>query len=147
MDCTAYDQVLLGQMWFYIILGILGAGVCVGLLIFPRTERKTEGKKDKILRSLRGAAAVLLALLFLGKGAVTVYQTAYDVRHQAYITYEGVFEVDARKNSAYLTFACGGETLKLFWEAEDLPDGTYDGKILYAEKTGLVLQVWTYGRL
>lgn len=147
MDYAAYDQALLGQMWFYIVLGLLGAALCVGLLVFAKKERKIEGKKDKTLSLLSVAAAILFALLFLGKGATTVYQTAYDVNHRAYITYESTFEVDTRKNGAYLTFTHNGETQRLFWEAEDLSDGLYDGKILYAEKTEIVLQVWVYDRL
>ncbi len=91
--------------------------------------------------------AVLIALLFLGKGVTLVYQTTYDVNHQAYIVYEGTFEVDNKKNADWLTFTHNGETLTLCWEGNDLSDGKYDGKILYGEKTGIILQVWVYDLL
>ncbi len=54
MDYAAYDQTLLGHMWFYIVLGLLGAGLCVGAFLYLRNERRIEGKKDKVMSFLVG---------------------------------------------------------------------------------------------
>ena len=147
MDYAAYDQDLLGHMWFYIIIGIIGVGVCAALLLLDLKDLKGTGKRDKVFAMVKIGAAVLFAVLFLGKSVTSVYETTYDINHQSYITYEGTFEVESRKNADWLTFTHSGELLTLEWEGDDLSSGTYNGKIIFAEKTGIILEVWVYDQL
>ena len=147
MDYTAYNQDLRGHMWFFIVIGVIGVGVCAALLGLGLKDLKGKGKQDRVSAMVKIAAAALFAALFLGKSVTTVYQTAYDINHQAYITYEGTFDVKSGKNVDFLTFTHGEDTLTLQWEGNDLTSGTYNGRILFAEKSGVVLQVWVYDKL
>ena len=113
MDYTAYHQDLLSHMWFYIIVGILGTGVCVALFLIGLKDLKGERKQDKVSALVKIGAAVLFAVLFLGKSVTSVCETNYDVSHQAYITYEGTFEVKSQKNADWLTFNYNGKSLTL----------------------------------
>ena len=147
MDYAGYNRDLLGHMWFFIVIGVIGVGVCVALLGLGLKDLKEKGKQDRVPAIVKIGAAVLFAVLFLSKSVTSVYETNYDINHQAYISYEGVFEVKSKKNADWLTFTHSGETLTLEWEGDDLSSGTYEGKIIYAEKTGIILEVWVYDQL
>lgn len=71
--------------------------------------------------------------------SIVSYQSIYDISNQAYITFEGIFEVGYGKSS-------GGKTMFLMDEKHtsltmdtSLSGGTYKGTVIYALKTQLVL--------
>ena len=79
--------------------------------------------------------------------SVVSYQSIYDVSNQAYVTFEGIFEVSYGKSS-------GGSTMFLMDEKHtsltmdtSLSGGTYKGTVIYALKTQLVLDYQVKAKL
>ena len=140
MDYSAYEKAITCRMTYFIIIGavvFIGGIICI---IYMCRNIRSEKIKFSILLALACFAVV-------GSGILTgdvVYSSVYDIKNQAYCTYEGQFRVDTdvETRSGTCTLYLGDGT-KLETDAYILSAGEHEGRVVYGLKTKIVLDINT----
>lgn len=142
VDYAQYEELLRSRMlingW---IFGILAVGLAV---IFLCATIKLLRKPKRWRRKMDIFDFIPLAwcLFSLTMGSVIVARCNYDIKHQAYIVYEGEFTfMDAGKGGD-LIFIPDRSGIRLEVEKGDwrlINDGVYSGTVIYAERSKVVV--------
>ncbi|MBQ7391697.1 MAG: hypothetical protein IJV73_03350 [Clostridia bacterium] len=133
----AYDAILTRHCWTVVWFGLFAI---IAIVAFYFWMRKTSDSKKEYI----GPAVILgvLLLLVLGYAAYTICTTVHDVRNDAYIVYEGTYET-GKDAKVYITDA-NGKRKTLSDAFYSLPDGTHRGRIVYSEKTEIIVDCQAY---
>ncbi len=140
MDYSAYEKAITGRMTYFIIIGAVVFIVGIICIIYMCRNIRSEKIKFAVLLALACFAVV-------GSGILTgdvVYSSVYDIKNQAYCTYEGQFRVDTdvETRSGTCTLYLGDGT-KLETDAYILSEGDHEGRVVYGLKTKIVLDINT----
>ena len=142
MDYVQYEELLRSRMlingWIFGILAVVLA------VIFLCSTIKLLRKPKRWRRKMDIFDFIPLAwcLFSLTMGSVIVARCNYDIKHQAYIVYEGEFTfMDAGKGGDWI-FIPDRSGVKLDvgkgdWRLTD--DGVYTGTVIYAERSKVVV--------
>lgn len=142
MDYVQYEELLRPRMlingW---IFGILAVGLAV---IFLCATIKLLRKPKRWRRKMDIFDFIPLAwcLFSLTMGSVIVARCNYDIKHQAYIVYEGEFTFMNAGKSGDWIFIPDRSGVKLDVEKGDwrlINDGVYSGTVIYAERSKAVV--------
>ena len=142
MDYAQYEELLRSRMlingWIFGILAVVLA------VIFLCSTIKLLRKPKRWRRKMDIFDFIPLAwcLFSLTMGSVIVARCNYDIKHQAYIVYEGEFTfMDAGKGGD-LIFIPDRSGIRLDVEKGDwrlINDGVYSGTVIYAERSKAVV--------
>lgn len=142
MDYVQYEELLRSHMlisgWVFgiaaVILAVIFSCLTIKLLRKPKRWRRKMDIFDFI--------PLALCLFSLTMGSVIVARCNYDIKHQAYIVYEGEFTfMDAGKGGD-LIFIPDRSGIRLEVEKGDwrlINDGVYSGTVIYAERSKVVV--------
>ena len=142
MDYAQYEELLRSRMlisgW---VFGILAVGLAV---IFLCATIKLLRKPKRWRRKMDIFDFIPLAwcLFSLTMGSVIVARCNYDIKHQAYIVYEGEFTFMNAGKSGDLIFIPDRSGIRLDVEKGDwrlINDGVYSGTVIYAERSKVVV--------
>ena len=132
-----YDAILTRHCWTMVWIGLF---LIVAIIAFCFWIKKTSDSKKENTELL-----VILGLLLLGVlifETYTICTTVHDVQNNAYVVYEGTYETD-KDAKVYITDA-NGKRKTLSDAFYSLPNGTHRGRIVYSEKTKLVVDYQGY---
>lgn len=133
----AYDAILTRHCWTMVLIGLFAILAIIAFYLWIR--RTNDNKKE------RTEFAIILGVLLLGVlifETYTICTTAHDVQNDAYIVYEGTYET-GKDAKVYITDA-DGKRKTLSDAFYSLPDGTHRGRIVYSEKTKIVVDYQAY---
>lgn len=133
----AYDAILTRHCWTMVLIGLVAIVAIVALYFGMR--KISDSKKE------RTGLAVILGVLLLGVlifETYTICTTVHDVQNDAYVVYEGMYET-GKDAKVYITDA-DGKRKTLSDAFYSLPDGTHRGRIVYGEKTEIVVDYQAY---
>ena len=142
MDYVQYEELLRSRMlicgW---VFGILAVGLAVIFLcVTIKLLRKPKRWRRKM--DIFDLIPLALCLFSLTMGSVIVARCNYDIKHQAYIVYEGEFTfMDAGKGGD-LIFIPDRSGIRLEVEKGDwrlINDGIYSGTVVYSERSKVVV--------
>ncbi len=133
----AYDAILTRHCWTMVLIGLFAI---LGIIAIYLWIRKTNNNmKERI------ELAVILGVLLLGVlifETYTIYTTVHDVQSDAYVVYEGMYET-AKDAKVYITDS-NGKRKSLSDYLYSIPEGTKRGRIVYSEKTKIVVDYQSY---
>ena len=142
MDYAQYEELLRSHM---LISGwVFGIAAVIFAVIFSCLTIKLLRKPKRWRRKMDIFDFIPLAwcLFSLTMGSVIVARCNYDIKHQAYIVYEGEFTfMDAGKGGDWI-FIPDRSGVKLDVEKGDwrlINDGVYSGTVIYAERSKVVV--------
>lgn len=133
----AYAAILTRHCWTMVLIGLVAIAAIVAIYFWIR---KTIGNKKECTEF-----AIILGVLLLGVlifETYTICTTVHDVQNDAYIVYEGTYET-GKDSKVYITDA-DGKRKTLSDAFYSLPDGTHRGRIVYSEKTKIVVGYQAY---
>ena len=133
----AYDAILTRHCWTMVWIGLFAIMAFVALYFGMR--KISDSKKE------RTGLAVILGVLLLGVlifETYTICTTVHDVQNDAYVVYEGTYET-GKDAKVYITDA-DGKRKTLSDAFYSLPDGTHRGRIVYSEKTEIIVDYQAY---
>ena len=142
MDYAQYEELLRSRMlingWIFGILAVVLA------VIFLCSTIKLLRKPKRWRRKMDIFDFIPLAwcLFSLTMGSVIVARCNYDIKHQAYIVYEGEFTFMNAGKSGDWIFIPDRSGVKLDVEKGDwrlINDGVYSGTVIYAERSKVVV--------
>ena len=142
MDYAQYEELLRSRMlifgWSFGILAVVLAVIFLCATIKLLRKPKRWRRKMDILDFI--PLAMCLACIIAG--SVIVSHCNYDIKHQAYIVYEGEFTfMDAGKGGD-LIFIPDRSGIRLDVEKGDwrlINDGVYSGTVIYSERSKVVV--------
>ena len=142
MDYAQYEELLRSRMlifgWSFGILAVVLAVIFLCATIKLLRKPKRWRRKMDILDFI----PLAWCLFSLTMGSVIVARCNYDIKHQAYIVYEGEFTfMDAGKGGD-LIFIPDRSGIRLEIEKGDwrlINDGVYSGTVIYAERSKVVV--------
>lgn len=144
-DYSSYESIIKGENIPFIILMSVFFLVLSVLFFWTRRSDLFQ-KKDADDREARYVITVTLLavmcgiLIWIG---ITGYKTVYDIQKQAYVIYEGAFTVEKRKDQTDVILKDADQTV-LDLNDWYLADGEYRGRIIYGEKTEIVVEITPY---
>ena len=142
MDYAQYEELLRSRMlingWIFGILAVVLA------VIFLCSTIKLLRKPKRWRRKMDIFDFIPLAwcLFSLTMGSVIVARCNYDIKHQAYIVYEGEFTFMNAGKGGDLIFIPDRSGIRLEVEKGDwrlINDGVYSGTVIYAERSKVVV--------
>jgi len=143
-DFSQYDAVIQRRATVFVVLLVaLLAFCCFGIVFIKKSSKDSQARADKISDRVILFTGIVLAILSVMLMIGTVYASNYDIKNQAYLVYEGEFEIVNTKSGANV-FITPRKIIQLEWLEWgncDVDDGFYNGKILYSEKTRIVFEV------
>ena len=142
MDYAQYEELLRSHMlisgWVFGIAAVIFAVIFSCLTIKLLRKPKRWRRKMDILDFI--PLAMCLACIIAG--SVIVSRCNYDIKHQAYMVYEGGFTfMDAGKGGD-LIFIPDRSGIRLEVEKGDwrlINDGVYSGTVIYSERSKVVV--------
>ena len=143
-DFSQYEAIILKRATVFVVICVMLFIVCcVGIVLVKKWAKDSQERDDKI--SYRILLVICLAFAVLSAGLVvgTIHAANYDIQNQAYVVYEGEFEVVNTKSGANV-FITPRKIIQLEWLEWGgcyVEDGFYNGKVLYSEKTRIVFEV------
>ena len=144
-DFSQYEAVIKRNSTVTIVLcAVLLLISCIGIFLIKKYAKDAETKDDRICNRIflvLAIACVIMSVVFIVN---TVYATNYDIKNQAYLVYEGEFEIVRTKSGANVFLAPKNMFKWLEWSNSYVEDGIYNGKIIYSEKTKIVFQLEIY---
>lgn len=151
MDYTRYDEIVSRHTTvFLVLLGMLFVVCAVGIVLAIVWLRdsdhrsKDERISDRILLIVFSIAILMPLVLF----PLTIHAKQYDIQNQAYLTYEGEFEVVRVKAGANIfIYNEKGRKIQLDKNSCNLEEGTYMGSVVYSQKTRIAFELDVYERL
>jgi amino acid transporter len=117
---------------------------CIGIFLIKKYAKDAETKDDRISDRIILVLAIACAIMSVVFIVNTAYATNYDIKNQAYIVYEGEFEIVRTKSGANVFLAPKNMFKWLEWANPYGEDGIHSGKIVYSEKTKIVFQLEFY---
>ena len=132
-----YDAIVTRHCWTMVLIGLFAILAIIAIYLWIR--RTNDNKKE------RTEFAIILGVLLLGVlifETYTICTTVHDVQNDAYVVYEGTYETD-KDAKVYITDA-NGKRKTLSDAFYGLPDGTHRGRIVYSEKTKIVVDYQAY---
>ena len=132
-----YDAILTRHCWTMVWIGLFAIA---GIVAFCLWVRKTSDNKKENTELIVILGVMLFGVLIFE--TYTICTTVHDVQNNAYVVYEGTYETD-KDAQVYITDANGKR--KMLSDAfYSLPNGTHRGRIVYSEKTKLVVDYQGY---
>ena len=132
-----YDAILTRHCWTMVWIGLFAIA---GIVAFCLWVRKTSDNKKENTELIVILGVMLLGVLIFE--TYTICTTVHDVQNNAYVVYEGTYETD-KDAKVYITDA-SGKRKTLSDAFYSLPNGTHRGRIVYSEKTKLVVDYQGY---
>ncbi len=133
----AYDAILTRHCWTMVWIGLFAIAAIVAIYFWIR--KTIDNKKE------RTEFAIILGVLLLGVlifETYTICTTVHDVQKDAYVAYEGMYET-AKDAKVYITDA-NGKRKTLSDYLYPISEGTKRGRIVYGEKTKIVVDYQSY---
>lgn len=132
-----YDAIVTRHCWTMVLIGLVAIAAIIAIYFWIR----------KTIDNKKGLAeyTIILGVLLLGVLVFEIYTictTIHDVQNDAYVVYEGTYET-AKDAKVYIIDA-DGKRKTLSDAFYSLPDGTHRGKIVYSEKTKIVVYYQSY---
>lgn len=130
-----YEQNLKKEM--IVSLVICGIILISMLIAYPKIKKYFDGNsnEEKWERIGMKAIAVFCISSSIIISAFTIYSTCYDIHYRSYVTYRGSFEMD----DGFVSFVCEGEEHRLSARNVHEIDGEYEGIVVYATKSKVVV--------
>ena len=142
MDYAQYEELLRSRMlingWIFGILAVVLAVIFLCATIKLLRKPKRWRRKMDIFDFI----PLAWCLFSLTMGSVIVARCNYDIKHQAYIVYEGEFTFMNAGKSGDWIFIPDRSGVKLDVEKGDwrlINDGVYSGTVIYAERSKVVV--------
>ncbi|MBR3894161.1 MAG: hypothetical protein IKJ35_03325 [Clostridia bacterium] len=135
---AAYEKILTRSCMM--IVGICIFVIAIIAIAYPFVKKQYERNEQKIVALICGLF-VLGALII---GGYTAYNTISDIQKQSYIVYSGTFVSDKDGTGKVHIVDSSGKKITLSVASYTMPFGTYSGKIVYSEKTKIVLEYQIY---
>ena len=132
-----YDAILTRHCWTMVWIGLF---LIVAIITVYFGIRKTSSNKKENTELIVILVVMLLGVLIFE--TYTICTTVHDVQNNAYVVYEGTYETD-KDAKVYITDA-NGKRKTLSDAFYSLPNGTHRGRIVYSEKTKLVVDYQGY---
>ena len=132
-----YDAILTRHCWTMVWIGLFAIA---GIVAFCLWVRKTSDNKKENTELIVILGVMLFGVLIFE--TYTICTTVHDVQNNAYVVYEGTYETD-KDAKVYITDA-SGKRKTLSDAFYSLPNGTHRGRIVYSEKTKLVVDYQGY---
>ena len=132
-----YDAIVTRHCWTMVWIGLFAIA---GIVAFCLWARKTSDNKKENTELIVILGVMLLGVLIFE--TYTICTTVHDVQNNAYVVYEGTYETD-KDAKVYITDA-NGKRKTLSDAFYSLPNGTHRGRIVYSEKTKLVVDYQGY---
>ena len=132
-----YDAIVTRHCWTMVWIGLFAIA---GIVAFCFWVRKTSDNKKENTELIVILGVMLLGVLIFE--TYTICTTVHDVQNNAYVVYEGTYETD-KDAKVYITDA-NGKRKTLSDAFYSLPNGTHRGRIVYSEKTKLVVDYQGY---
>ncbi len=130
-----YSELLKNQIWASVVAIALILALSLILFILNKKHSFDDlGKIGKTAVHVFVIAIILLAGFYFSFRIINLHK---DIQEQAYITYQGDFEVSSFKEG-YVTLSGESGCLKLDGKI-DLPGGQYFGTIVYAKNSKYIL--------
>ena len=73
-----------------------------------------------------------------------LHNTHSDIENKSYIVYEGDFSIDYYRGNYVYIYENGKRRTLTYEDADCFHGGTYNGKLVYAEKRGRILEIIDY---
>ena len=130
-----YEQNLKKEM--IVTLLICGIILISMLIAYPKIKKYFDGNSNEEKWDRRGmkAIAIFCVSSSIIISAFTIYSTCYDIHNRTYVTYRGSFEMD----DGFVSFMCDGEEYRLSARNVHEIDGIYEGFVVYATKSQVVV--------
>ena len=147
MDFSVYEAQLTRRMLLYGILCLILVGACVVVILWNyhmstgKRFNKLEALETRLTRWMIYIVGICGIVGSIVLGARITWECSYDIKNKAYTVWEGDITVrrdGPTKSWWYIPDECG---VKL--EGDGLDEGKYTGKVIYGEKTKLVLDYTT----
>ena len=135
----AYDAILTRHCWTMVLIGLVAIAAIIAIYFWIR---KTIDNKKGLTEY-----AIILGVLLLGVLVFEIYTictTVHDVQNDAYVVYEGTYETGESKRSHVYITDTNGKRKTLSDAFYSLPNETHRGRIVYSEKTKLVVDYQGY---
>ena len=132
---NTYNELLTKQIWASVFGFVLV--LVLAIVLFEFNKRHIFDDLGKIGKTVVNIFIVAVILLTSVHDSVRIFYLYKDIHEQAYITYNGDFEVSPYKDS-YVTLKSESGQLILNGRV-DLPGGQYSGTIVYAQNSKYVL--------
>ena len=140
MDYLVFEKLIAKRATYILICCLIVAIICICGMIFSLRNIKHD-KPMHILLILLCTSAIIGSFVL---GSNVLYKSIYDIKNHAYVTYEGDFivesDIETRSGTCTL-YIPYKEGIKLETDAHILDPGEYHGKIIYGEKTKIVLSI------
>ncbi|MBR3893624.1 MAG: hypothetical protein IKJ35_00595 [Clostridia bacterium] len=141
MDYSQYEEIINRKATVFLVIIALLFIVCavlIWMIIREFKEPKTKDARiaDRIWLVLSSVIACLSVVFFMA----TVYARNYDIRNQAYLTYEGKIEIVNKKSGANV-FIFNDKRKMLDAVRCDVEDGIYTGRVIYSQKTKIAFEI------
>ena len=132
-----YDAIVTRHCWTMVWIGLFAIA---GIVAFCLWVRKTSDNKKENTELIVILGVMLFGVLIFE--TYTICTTVHDVQNNAYVVYEGTYETN-KDAKVYITDA-NGKRKTLSDAFYSLPNGTHRGRIVYSEKTKLVVDYQGY---
>lgn len=133
----AYDTILTRHCWTMVLIGLVAIAAIIAIYFWIR--KTIDNKKE------RTEFAIILGVLLLGVlvyETYTICTTVQDIQNNSYVVYEGTYET-GKDSHVYITDT-SGKRKTLDDSFYSLPEGTHRGRIVYGEKTKIVVDFQSY---
>lgn len=144
VEYSLFEKIIIKRSIFFVI------GCLIVLIVATLAMRY-------MFKNMRGERVLFYVLVVLCSVAIIfsvvlssniLYNSIYDIKNKAYIVYNGEFQfgntVENYSGSGFL-YIPNENGIKLETDAYALEPGNYNGKIVYGEKTRVVLKIETEG--
>lgn len=135
-----YNELLKNQIWSSVV--VIALILILAIILFILNKKHFFDDLGKIGKPVVNIFVVAIILFTSIHFSVRIFHIYKDIHEQAYITYNGDFEVSSFKEG-YITLNDESGNLKLDGKV-DLPGGNYSGTIVYAQNSKYVLD-WNVG--
>ena len=151
MDYSRYDEIVRREANVFLVLLVLFFAVCVVGIVLSivwlrdsDNRSKDERISDRIMLIVFSIAVLMPLVLF----PLTIHAKQYDIQNQAYLTYEGEFEVVRKKAGANVfIYNEKGRKIQLDKNSCNLEGGIYIGSVVYSQKTKIAFKLDAHERL
>lgn len=133
----AYDAILTRHCWTMVLIGLVAIAAIIAIYFWIR---KTIDNKKGLTEY-----AIILGVLLLGVLVFEIYTictTVHDVQNDTYVVHEGTYET-GKDAKVYITDA-NGKRKTLSDYLYPISEGTKRGRIVYSEKTKIVVDYQSY---
>lgn len=151
MDYTRYDEIVSRHTTvFLVLLGMLfvvcAVGIVLAIVWLRNSDHRSKDERisDRIMLIVFSISILMPLVLF----PLTIHAKQYDIQNQAYLTYEGEFEVVRVKAGANIfIYNEKGRKIQLDKNSCNLEEGTYMGSVVYSQKTRIAFELDVYERI